>query len=97
MVTNTEARATAKQLWYLHILTRQDTREWLISMKEASDMITVLKGQKIEQKQKKNGSHNTAPALKPEPITQPVNDDNNTVDDFLATLAGANVSSTRGA
>jgi hypothetical protein len=50
MVTNTEAKATAKQLWYLHILTKQDTREWLISMKEASDMITVLKGKQIEAK-----------------------------------------------
>jgi len=48
----TEIRATSRQLWYLHILTQQDTREWLISAKEASDMITVLKAKKIEQKQR---------------------------------------------
>ena len=50
MVTNTESKATAKQLWYLHILTKQDTREWSISMKEASDMITVLRAKQIEKK-----------------------------------------------
>jgi hypothetical protein len=52
VVTKTEARATTRQLWFLHLLTKQDTRDWLISMKEASDMITVLKAKKIESKQR---------------------------------------------
>jgi hypothetical protein len=60
MVVNTEARATARQLWYLHLLTRQDTREWIISMKEARDMITVLKVKKIEQR-KRIGAPAAAP------------------------------------
>jgi hypothetical protein len=48
----TEVRATSRQLWYLPLLTKQDTREWLMTMKEASDMITVLKAKKIEAKQR---------------------------------------------
>jgi hypothetical protein len=48
----TEAPATAKQLWFLHLLTKQNTREWVMTMKEASDMITVLKAKKIEAKQR---------------------------------------------
>jgi len=38
------APASRKQLWLLHILTKEDTREWKLTMQEASDKITELKG-----------------------------------------------------
>lgn len=34
--------ATKKQLWLLHILTKQDTRNLTLTMKDASDKITAL-------------------------------------------------------
>ena len=39
-----EAPATSKQLWLLHILTKQDTRSWQLTMREASKKIEELKG-----------------------------------------------------
>lgn len=46
MVTlrNPEAPASSKQLWLLHILTKQDTRNWQLTMQQASDKIEELKG-----------------------------------------------------
>ena len=43
-LSNPEAPATSKQLWLLHILTKQDTRIWRLTMQEASDKINELKG-----------------------------------------------------
>ena len=39
-----EAPATSKQLWLLHILTKQNTQDWKLTMQEASDKIEELKG-----------------------------------------------------
>lgn len=50
MVTNTEARATAKQLWYLHLLTKTDTRESKLSFDEVSILIDYYKGQQAIKK-----------------------------------------------
>lgn len=44
MIHNPEAPATRKQLWLLHILTKEDTRAWQLTMQEASDKIGELKG-----------------------------------------------------
>ena len=41
---NPEASATSKQLWLLHILTKQDTRGLTLTIKQASEKITELKG-----------------------------------------------------
>ena len=41
---NPGAPATNKQLWLLHLLTKQDTRDWKLTMQEASDKINELKG-----------------------------------------------------
>ena len=38
-----DAPATAKQLWLLHILTKEDTRGLTLTMQEASDRIAELK------------------------------------------------------
>lgn len=46
-----EAPATSRQLWLLHILTKQDTRDWDLTMQQASDKIAELKS---------NGSHQPA-------------------------------------
>lgn len=35
--------ATSKQLWLLHLLTKEDTRNWKLTVKEASDKISELK------------------------------------------------------
>ena len=43
-ISNPDAPATSKQLYYLHLLTKQDTRDWKLTMKEASDKISELKG-----------------------------------------------------
>jgi hypothetical protein len=45
-LSNPEAPATKKQLWLLHILTKQDTRELKITMAEANKRISELKGNK---------------------------------------------------
>jgi len=39
-----EAPATSKQLWLLHILTKTDTRALQLTMQQASDKISELKG-----------------------------------------------------
>ena len=41
---NPDAPATRKQLWLLHILTKEDTRQSKLTIKEASDKIAELKG-----------------------------------------------------
>ena len=43
-LSNPNAPATSKQLYYLHLLTKQDTRDWKLTMEEASDKISELKG-----------------------------------------------------
>lgn len=37
------ATATRKQLWLLHTLVKQDTRDWKLTMQEASDKISEFK------------------------------------------------------
>jgi hypothetical protein len=44
----TQAPATPKQLWFLHCLTKQNTKDWQITMKEASDLITIAKANKLQ-------------------------------------------------
>ena len=48
-ISNPDAPATSKQLYYLHLLTKQDTRGWKLTIEEASAKINELKG---------NGNHN---------------------------------------
>jgi hypothetical protein len=62
--------ATTKQLWYLHILTKQDTRDWKLTAKGASDMINALKKADVKIKRIETA---TDPAKElsvgPDPIT----------------------------
>ena len=50
-LSNPNAPATSKQLYYLHLLTKQDTRDWKLTIEEASTKINELKG---------NGNHSDA-------------------------------------
>ena len=43
MIKNPDAPATRKQLWLLHILAKEDTRDWRLTMQQASDKINELK------------------------------------------------------
>lgn len=43
MINNPDMPATKKQLWLLHILTKEDTRDWRFTMQQASDKIQELK------------------------------------------------------
>lgn len=43
-LNNPDAPANKKQLWLLHILTKEDTRAWNLTMQQASDKIQELKG-----------------------------------------------------
>ena len=64
-ISNPDAPATSKQLYYLHLLTKQDTRAWKLTIKEASDKISELKG---------NGDNKVNPIpqskVKPIPLRQ---------------------------
>jgi len=40
-----EHPATRKQLWYLHVLTGQDTRDWNMTVQQAHEIIQSLKSQ----------------------------------------------------
>ena len=42
-VIELEGQATKKQLWALHCITKQDTRNWKITKKEASELISKAK------------------------------------------------------
>lgn len=59
---NPTAPATKKQLWLLHILTKQDTRGWNLTMQQASDKINQLKGNS------NSNNHNGAKLIIPRPI-----------------------------
>lgn len=50
MLATPEAPATSRQLWLLHILTKQDTRNLKLTMQQASDKISELKTSKPEVK-----------------------------------------------
>ena len=63
-LSNPNASATSKQLYYLHLLTKQDTRAWKLTMKEASDKISELKGNGG------NGDNKVNPKSKVKPIKQ---------------------------
>jgi len=43
-LNNPTAPATRKQLWLLHILTKEDTRDWQLTIEQASNKIGELKG-----------------------------------------------------
>ena len=49
VIRNPDAPATAKQLWALHELTGEDTRNWQLSKQEASDRIEALELKKVER------------------------------------------------
>lgn len=56
-LNNPDAPATKKQLWLLHLLTKEDTRDWKLTMQEASDKINELKpGNKVKPA-KRDGFH----------------------------------------
>lgn len=64
MLRNPEAPATPRQLWRLHKLTGEDTRELKLTMQEASDKIAELEGWNIgsyEQPSFGNEWHETPP------------------------------------
>ena len=43
-ISKPDIPATKKQLWLLHLLTKEDTRNWNLTVKQASDKISELKG-----------------------------------------------------
>lgn len=60
MLKNPNDKATSKQLWLLHILTKQDTRNWNLTMLEASQKIESLKsGKPTNSKQIENKPKST--------------------------------------
>jgi len=46
--------ATKKQLWLLHLLTKEDTRNWNLTVKQASEKISELKGSNGKVNRKNN-------------------------------------------
>jgi len=48
-INSPDASASRKQLWLLHMLTKEDTRDWELTMQEASDKISEIKGSEHKQ------------------------------------------------
>ena len=72
MVTlrNPEAPATKAQLWLLHVLTKEDTRNLNITMSEASKQIAELKAKPVNSKRPLVNPHASAIKQDKQKITQ---------------------------
>lgn len=65
-VYNPDAPATKRQLWYLHILTKQDTRDLDITRGEISKWIAVAQAERVIKMLQLETTPTTKPAVEPE-------------------------------
>jgi len=42
-IQQNKSPATTRQLWYLHVLTKRDTRNWVLTVDQASELINKIK------------------------------------------------------